>query len=76
MAGISGRLTDLSPTGMRCETAARLDPDDVVKVASPGFDAVGSVAHCQREGGTTLAGLRFLTVRFQLATGNFQSIKV
>ena len=75
MNGIPGRLTDLSPTGLRCETRAHLDEDDVVKVSSPAFDAVGSVAHAQREAETTSAGLRFLTVRFQQATGNFQSIK-
>lgn len=76
MAGVAGQVIDLSPTGMRCETAARLDLNDVVKVASPRFDAIGSVAHIERDGAWTHSGLRFLTVRFPLATGNFQSVKV
>lgn len=74
--GVSGQLVDLSPTGMRCETTAHLDLNDVVKVASEAFDAVGSVAHVHHSEGQTEAGMRFLTVRFPQIRGNFRSLKV
>ena len=75
-SGFQGRLGDLSPTGMSCETEARLDPNDVVKVAASGFDAVGAVAHARRDGRKTTVGMRFLTVGFSRDRGNFRSLKV
>lgn len=73
--GVPGELVDLSPLGMRCETEAPLDRDDIVKVTSEEFDAVGSVAHFSRIGAITNAGLRFLAVRFPQLRGNFRSLK-
>ncbi len=76
-SGIPGRVIDLSPTGMSCVTAASLDLDDVIKIVSEDFDAIGTVAHVRRVGKPklTTAGMRFQTVRFPLARGNFRSIK-
>jgi len=74
--GIPGRVTDLSPTGMRCETNAPLDQNDVVKITSDHFDAVGSVAYTRHIESLTEAGMRFLTVRFPRAVGTFRSLKV
>ena len=47
----------------------------IVKIASEDFDAIGTVAHARRTGELTTAGLRFQTVRFPLARGNFRSLK-
>ena len=74
--GVSGQLVDLSPTGMRCETTAHLDLNDVVKVAADAFDAVGSVAHAHHTDGQTEAGMRFLAIRFPRMRGNFRSLKI
>jgi hypothetical protein len=74
--GVPGQTTDLSPTGMRCKTRARLDANDVVKVTADRFDAVGSVAHVHHDSDHTHAGLRFLTVRFPTLRGNFTALKV
>lgn len=72
---VPGRLVDLSPTGLRCITPWPLDVGERVKVDSRRFLAVGEVAHRERAAGETLAGLVFLTVRFQDARGAFVSIK-
>lgn len=78
--GLAGQVIDLSPTGMRCETTAALDLNDVIKVTSDAFQAVGSVAHGTRERTPEAikinAGLRFLAVRFATTLGNFRSLKV
>ncbi len=75
-SGVPGKVVDLSPMGMRCETTARLDPNDVVKISSDRFNAVGSVSHSKRLDSLTNAGMRFLAVRFPLSVGNFRSLKV
>jgi curved DNA-binding protein CbpA len=72
---VPGRLVDLSPTGLRCITPWPLDIGECVKVDSARFLAVGEVAHRERIAEGTLAGLRFLTVRFREARGAFVSIK-
>jgi hypothetical protein len=72
---VPGRLVDLSPTGLRCITPWPLDVGECVKVDSRRFLAVGEVAHRERTADETLAGLRFLTVRFQETRGAFVSIK-
>jgi len=70
------RVRDLSPVGMRCIAECVLEPGDVVKITAPAFDAVGAVAHSQPGDGHSVAGLRFLAVRFREIEGNFVSVKL
>ncbi len=66
-------LTDISPVGMRIKTPVRLIDDQVIKIESDQFQAVGKVTHQQFQGGLSSAGVRFLTIQFEQQKGSFLS---
>ena len=73
--GTRGRLVDLSPTGMRFESVAKFEAEELVKVDGAGFRAVGAVAHRRSGFLANTAGLRFLTVSFETQRGGFVSTR-
>ena len=66
-------LTDISPVGMRIKTPVRLIDDQVIKIESDQFQAVGKVTHQQFQGGLSSAGVQFLTIQFEQQKGSFLS---
>ena len=66
-----GIFQDLSPTGIRFLTEAMLDPNDIIKIDAPNFQAVAEVTHKRYDGGGISVGTRFITVKFDQQHGNF-----
>jgi len=73
-----GTMTDLSPTGMRFLSRARLAPGAILKIVGPDFEAsaiVKNVAAGAAAGGEDLfaVGVAFLAVDFERPRGSFLS---
>ncbi len=69
---LPGRLFDISPTGMRLESEYGLHQGQIVKIDGISFKAVGEVVHSQtKKNEITSSGIRFLSVDFFTARGNF-----
>jgi curved DNA-binding protein CbpA len=73
---LKAHITDLSPAGLNFETLYPLMADQVIKIDSQQFKAVGKVAHVRRGLGKTRAGVQFLTVKFYSSTGVFVAAAV
>jgi len=75
-----GRIVDLSPNGMRIQSASRVSSDSVVKVHCESFDAVAKVVNSYpvNVGGLEAHnyGAEFLTIAFSALAGNFVSAKI
>ena len=71
----SGRLVDLSPTGLSFLTAHQCEPGNVIKIEASGLQAVGVVARVNRDARGTTAGVRFHTVGFKSQSGSFVSAR-
>jgi curved DNA-binding protein CbpA len=69
-------LVDLSPTGMRFESAVPFEEGEVIKIDARKFCAVGAVAHRRVGWMAHDTGIRFLTVSFQETLGGFVSAKL
>ncbi len=69
----TGRLIDLSPTGLRFLTAHRCETGTILKIEAQGLQAVGAVAHWHDDPQGITAGVRFHTVGFQAQRGSFIS---
>ena len=74
-ARLSGRLHDLSPTGLRFLTAEVCRVGDIIKIEATRLQAVGAIVHEHRDALGTLAGVRFYTVGFRVARGSFVSAR-
>ena len=78
--GFTGRTEDISPNGLRLVTSCGLANGQYIKICSSVFDAVGSVANCtpRRRGWSTkyVAGISFVTLRFNTSAGAFISRRV
>ncbi|MFO7875543.1 MAG: DnaJ domain-containing protein [Desulfovermiculus sp.] len=69
---LRGRLWDLSPRGLRFSSEFGLDLGQIIKIDGEQLKAVAEVIHqniVHRP--NTLTGVRFLTVSFESAQGNF-----
>jgi len=71
-----GIFQDLSPTGIRFLTEVILDPNDIIKIDAPNFQAVAEVTHKRNEGGGISVGTRFIAVKFDQQHGNFVKVQV
>ena len=71
-----GIFQDLSPTGIRFLTEVMLDPNDIIKIDAPNFQAVAEVTHKRNEGGGVSVGTRFIAVKFDQQHGNFVKVQV
>lgn len=75
--GLPGRLSDISPTGLRLESEYGLHPGQIIKIDGESFRAVGEVIHSQtKKNEITSSGIRFLSVAFFSARGNFLDARV
>lgn len=73
---LKGHLWDLSPQGLRFSTDFGLDVGQIIKIDGDKFKAVAEVVHSNiTEYPKTLSGVRFRTVAFQSAKGNFITAK-
>ena len=71
-----GTFQDLSPTGIRFLTEVMLDPNDIIKIDAPNFQAVAEVTHKRNEGERISVGTRFIAVKFDQQHGNFVKVQV
>ena len=71
----SGRLVDLSPTGLSFLTTAPCERGDVIKIDTPRLRAVGVIARVTRDHRGTTAGVSFHTVAFRSQSGSFVSAR-
>ncbi|MEM7413805.1 MAG: DnaJ domain-containing protein [Myxococcota bacterium] len=71
----AARLMDLSPTGLRFSSATAFDVGEVIKIDGRGFRAVGEVAHRHPGWFSHDAGVRFVAVSFEQASGSFVSTR-
>ncbi len=71
----SGRMVDLSPTGLRFLSRRRLTPGHVIKIDSSTLSAVATVTRSVPENTTGFfsTGVRFLTLRLSRPLGTFVS---
>jgi curved DNA-binding protein CbpA len=72
----SGRLLDLSPTGLRFLTQQECARGDIIKIDAKRLQAVGAVAHHHRDRSGTTAGVSFHSVGFRVPRGSFVSAHV
>lgn len=70
-----GIFQDLSPTGIRFLTEVMLDPNDIIKIDAPNFQAVAEVTHKRNEAGGISVGTRFIAVKFDQQHGNFVTVQ-
>lgn len=75
--GFVARTADISPQGLRMMAPCNLQRGQNIRLVSSVFDAVGKISHCEpgRSGWreVTIAGVAFLTLRFNRAAGVFVS---
>lgn len=72
------RIADLSPVGMQLHSSMTLDKNQLVKIDSGDFKAVGVVTHTRRdfdndEFSNYAVGIKFITVNFNKLKGQFFS---
>lgn len=70
-----GIFQDLSPTGIRFLTDVMLDPNDIIKIDAPNFQAVAEVTHKRDDGEGISVGTRFIAVKFDQQQGNFVTVQ-
>ena len=71
----SGRLLDLSPTGLRFHTRQECALGDIIKIDAKRLQAVGAIAHHHRDRSGTTAGVSFHSVGFRVPRGSFVSAR-
>lgn len=69
-------MTDISPGGLRFTTDHSLNVGQVIKIDGARFKAVGRVSHIQHDNEHLIAGIKFLSIKFQKQRGNFVSDSV
>lgn len=69
--GLFGQLVDISPQGLRFSTGFGLDIGQIIKIDGEQFKGVAEVVHSQAKDSSTSNGVRFRTIAFRSATGNF-----
>jgi len=75
--GLPGRLSDISPTGVRLESEYGLHPGQIIKIDGESFRAVGEVVHSRtKQNEITSSGIRFLSVDFFSSRGNFLDARI
>lgn len=78
--GFTGRSEDMSLTGMRFETRTRLRVGQYIKIESDVVAAVALVSNTSRQRHrltvNTIAGVAFVTLRFNQSLGRFVSEKI
>ena len=73
---LKGRLYDISPNGLRFNTAYGLDVGQIIKIDGEKFKAVGEVVHSRVVDDETSNGVHFQAVAFSSQTGNFLEARV
>lgn len=72
----TGRVVDLSPTGLRFSGPERLTVGRLIKIESPTLSAVASVTRSDAEAPDGFAtGVRFVTLRLNKHRGTFVSAR-
>lgn len=71
----SGRLLDLSPTGLRFFMAMACQVGDIIKIDTRRLQAVGTIAHQDASRRGAVAGVKFHTVGFLTPRGSFVSAR-
>ena len=74
-APLTGRVVDLSLTGVRFATSAPVAVNQILKLDSPRFQAVARVIHSRRYGERWAVGAEFFTLKFARTRGAFVSEK-
>ena len=76
----TGKITDMSPTGLQLQTSVKLKKDQTIKLDAENFKAVGIVSYNRAEyehGQDSLEnytmGIKFITVNFNKLKGHFFS---
>ena len=74
---LRGKLFDLSPQGLRFTTPFGLDTGQIIKIDGETFKAVAEVVHNKvMQNNLSSTGVRFRTVAFRSAKGNFLTTSV
>jgi len=74
-APLTGRVVDLSLTGVRFATPNAVAVNQILKLDCPRFQAVARVIHSRRYGERWLVGAEFFTLKFTRTRGAFVSEK-
>ncbi len=72
---LTGKVVDLSLTGVRFATPSPVAVDQILKLDCPRFQAVARVIHSHQHGERWLVGAEFFTLKFTRTRGAFVSEK-